>query len=77
MQGYADLADLSEDTRIQLIGEQAKLGKRVGFVVDNDEKADRYIAKLLVAFPGIEVASRNRGPVYGTILVAVIMSGTA
>ena len=43
--GFTDLADLPEDERIRLIAEAAKT-KVVGFFVDDDAKADRYIRKL-------------------------------
>lgn len=47
MKAYADLADLPEDDRIRIIGESAASGQTVGFFVDDDAKADRYIKKLL------------------------------
>lgn len=43
---FADLADLPEDERIRLIAEAAQAGQIVGFFVDDDMKADRYIRKL-------------------------------
>jgi hypothetical protein len=49
MEGYADIADLPEDERITIIGRQAER-KIVGFFVDDDEKADRYIDKLIQRF---------------------------
>jgi hypothetical protein len=45
MKGFADLADLPEDERIRLIAEAAQ-SQTVGFFVDDDAKADRYIRKL-------------------------------
>jgi hypothetical protein len=49
MKAFADLADLPEDDRIALIGAAAETGQIVGFFVDDDAKADRYIRKLLAA----------------------------
>ncbi len=70
--GFADLADLPEDDRIEIIGRNAMQGQRVGFIVDDDEKADRYIEKLTSRF-NVEVASRGPGPVEGhSILVIVV-----
>lgn len=45
MKAYADLADLPEDDRIEAIA-RAAANCVVGFVVDDDRKADRYIEKL-------------------------------
>lgn len=45
MKGYADLADLPEDERIAIIAATAQT-QIVGFFVDDDVKADRYIRKL-------------------------------
>lgn len=56
-----DLISLSEDQRITLIGTQAMKDKSeegVGFIVDDDAKADRYIEKMKKEFPGIRVVLR-------------------
>lgn len=45
MKSFADLADLPEDDRIRIIAETAQT-QIVGFFVDDDKKADRYIRKL-------------------------------
>jgi hypothetical protein len=45
MKAFADLADLPEDERIRIIAETAQT-QVVGFFVDDDAKADRYIQKL-------------------------------
>lgn len=76
MTPYRDIADLSEDDRIQMIGEKTmKAGKVVGFFVDDDSlepgKADRYIQKLQERFPGIRVTHRGPGLVAGTTLIKV------
>lgn len=76
---YADLGDLEEDKRIEAIGKVVMVGVNksaekpimAAFVVENDEKADRYIAKLRDRFPGIRVVDREKGPVPDTVLVRV------
>lgn len=45
MKAFADLADLPEDERIRIIYETAQT-QIVGFFVDDDTKADRYIQAL-------------------------------
>ena len=45
MKAFADIADLPEDERIRLIAAQAE-SQIVGFFVEDDPKADRYIKKL-------------------------------
>lgn len=45
MKAFADLADLPEDDQIRIIAETAQ-SQVVGFFVDDDAKADRYIRKL-------------------------------
>ena len=67
---YADLADLSEDERIAIIGQQAEGGKRVAFIVEDTAKADRYIRKLLLDF-NVRVEERGNGPVKDTVYVKV------
>lgn len=72
MKAFADLADLPEDDRIRIIGETAvQTGQRIGFVVDDAVKADRYIEKLLRLFPALTVLSYGAGPVKDTVMVAV------
>jgi hypothetical protein len=76
---YADLGDLPEDQRIEAIGKAVMGGSKssgdkpimAAFVVEDDEKADRYIKKLQERFPGIRVIDRFKGPVPGTISVRV------
>ena len=69
MKAYADLYNLPEDERIQAIAATAAAGNIVGFIVETDEKADRYCAKLK-AFP-VRVIDRSPGPVRNTIMVRV------
>lgn len=71
MKGYADLADLPEDKRIEIIAATAARGEVVGFVVDDEPKADRYIMKLMKRFPACRIIDRRPGPVAGTVLVRV------
>jgi len=67
---YCDLKALAEDDRIATIARTVlQLGKSVGFLVDDDAKADRYCAKLTERFPEITVAARL--PMQGGILVRV------
>jgi hypothetical protein len=76
---YADLYNLEEDKRIDLIGHRATDHKEVvGFMVDRDgedrSKGDRYIAKLKAKFPMLTVMWRGDGPVDGveTIKIGVV-----
>lgn len=66
---YADLADLPEDQRIQVIGEAAEQGLLVGFVVETKWKADRYIRKL--ARYNIRILDTSPGPIPKSVLVRV------
>lgn len=68
---YADLHHVSEDDRIQTIGQKVmRDGLTCGFIVEDEAKADRYMAKLKEKFPGIvEEARTQLTPV--TILVRV------
>lgn len=76
---FADLHNLEEDKRIDLIGHRAADHKKiVGFMVDRDgedrSKGDRYIAKLKEKFPMLTVMWRGDGPVDAveTIKVGVV-----
>jgi hypothetical protein len=40
-----------------------------GFFVDDDAKADRYIAQLLAQFPTLTIVDRR--PLFGAVLVRV------
>ncbi len=63
--------DVPEDDRIKVIGDTAVSGNIVAFIVETDTKADRYIKKLLLWYPQVEVIKRADGPVKGTVLVKV------
>lgn len=67
---YADIADLPEDERISIIGYHAQNGEHVAFIVEDNEKADRYIRKLLLDF-NVRVEERGDGPVKNTVYVKV------
>lgn len=69
MTAYADLYNLPEDERIKSIAATAACGHIVGFVVEDHEKADRYVEKLK-AYP-VRIIDRHPGPVKNTILVRV------
>lgn len=74
MTQYADLFELSEDSRIQAIGEAAMTGKTVGVCLEKDEpkKIARYIKKVTERYPEIAVLSRIDGP---TALIVTIKFG--
>jgi hypothetical protein len=74
---YADLGDLDEDRRIEIIGravvEQRKV---VGVIVDAEAgKAERYIHKLTQRFPSITTWRVFGGPVEGTVSIKFFPPG--
>jgi hypothetical protein len=69
VKAFADLADLPEDERIAIIGATAAAGQIVGFVVEDDEKADRYLTKLRPY--RVRLVWRGPGPVAKTVLVRI------
>lgn len=76
---YVDMYRLEENSRIKMIGEAALAGPGnsasqpavIGFIVETNEKADRYLRKLKKRFPTIRVIDRHPGPTPGTIIVRV------
>lgn len=76
LKGYADLHNLPENDRIKVICEylmQAPKGSDVqplmiGVMVDNKEKADRYIAKINKRYPKVRVLDVKEG-VLGAVLI--------
>jgi hypothetical protein len=70
MTAFADLGDMPEDERLEVIGITAEAGAQVAFVVDDMPKADRYVAKLKDAGYKIQEVSRCKGP-NGTVIVRV------
>ena len=69
MKAFADLADLPEDERIAAIAKVAESGETVGFVVENDKKADRYVKKL-GAYP-VRIVDRKHFTIKGHDMVMV------
>jgi len=76
---YGDLYNLTENERIDLIGRSVMEGPKtsadkpimVAFVVDDHEKADRYIEKLKKKFPEIRIIDKFDGPVKDTVSVRI------
>ena len=74
-----NLGRLDENDRIRLIGESVMLApatssdrpRVAGFIVESDEKADRYVRKLQKRFPTIRIIDRGPGPVEGTVMVKI------
>jgi len=71
MKGYADLADLPEDERIDIIGRTAAGGQIVGFFVDDQKKAARYIKKLLANHAIRVLDVKQDAVVKNTVMVRV------
>jgi hypothetical protein len=70
MKGFADLADLPEDERIDIIVATAKAnpGTVIGVTVDDEpEKANRYRAKLIAG--GLKIIDVAPGPVKGSMFL--------
>ena len=78
-QVWLDLHRLEEDKRITLIGEAVMslpCGKIVGALVDtepNDEKALRYIRKVVTQFPKVRAVDFGPGPTAGSTLIRFIL----
>lgn len=75
-QGFADLADRDEDSRIKVIGDLAMTGKVVAFVVDvkgedGFENADRYVKKLMAKYPKLHLHFKGIGPTPEMVTVKV------
>lgn len=67
---FRDVGNLSEDERIQNIGEAAMAGHTVGCVTDSEPgKAERYIQKLKAKFPSVTILGQFAGPVKGSVLI--------
>lgn len=72
---YADIANLPEDRRIDLIGHRAIDHKKVvNFIVEDDAKANRYVQKLQAKFPTIRIIGRDLR-LFGTVLLVVVSVG--
>lgn len=69
---YFDLHRLSETERIRQIGEAAMLGNTVSFITeDEDGKMERYLMRLFMEFPGLELVQRGKGPTEGAVWAKV------
>lgn len=71
---FADLADLDEDKRIEVIGRTVMEGRKRSAVcveADEPEKLARYVRKLTEHYPGIVIGAARPGPVEGTVTVYV------
>lgn len=64
-----DIAGLDEDHRVDLIGPIAESGDIVGFVVEDEAKANRYLTKLFARY---RIRLIKRSPyMAGTVLVQI------
>jgi hypothetical protein len=74
MTQYADLFEMSEDSRIEMIGKAAAAGNTVGVVLEKNQpkKIERYIKKITTRYPNVSVHARIVGP---TDLVVTIKFG--
>lgn len=66
---FVSLTALPEDDRIDAMGQIAAEGETVGFFVDDNAKADRYLEKLLNRY-AVRLIGRSAGP-GGTILCRI------
>lgn len=72
---FEDLHALPENERIVKMGNHAMAGEKVGFVVEDDAKADRYIRTMITLFPKLK-AVKGRGPFKKSVLVTVTIRET-
>jgi hypothetical protein len=71
-----DLHKLTEEDRIRMIGRSVINPTRMNaFVVEDDAKADRYIAKLKAMFPEIRVIDRQPFADFISVRVAGPLQG--
>ncbi len=75
LKGYADLADLSEDERIEVMADQiTRRGLTAAVVVDDEPgKPERYTEKLEAK--GCRVIDRQDGPAKGMVTLTVTAFG--
>ena len=80
MPPFVDMGNRTEEERIMLIGRSVMGVPRssadkpivVGFVVEDPEKAERYIQKLKENFPGIRIIDKIRDcPFKGVVTVKI------
>lgn len=64
MTRFADLHNMHEDDRIELIGEVAASGRVVGVFLEKNEpeKIARYIKKVTERFPHVVLLDQMDGP---------------
>jgi hypothetical protein len=67
---FFDLYELSEDERIRAIADTVKKGLQTAFIVDDEPKADRYLAKIR-ALVRVRVIRRGAGPTPGAYTVQI------
>lgn len=73
---FLDLHRLDEDRRIKMIGDAVMRTLKCAFVIDDDnEKIDRYLAKLKKRFPAVVVDKRIKGPVKGAVTITLTTAG--
>ncbi len=71
-----DMVNVSEDERCLLIGRMAMERQIVAFMVDDEvtdgeHKADRYMRKIIAAFPLLVELERMDGPVANVITLRI------
>lgn len=68
---YVDGFEMSEDSRIEVIGKAVEAGQTVAVVLerDNAAKIERYIRKVLSRYPVAAVLKRFNGPTSKAITV--------
>lgn len=73
MEGYADLADMPEDQRIDVIGNMIlRTGKTAAVCTDDEPgKPERYIRKILNKFPTLSIGKTVKGPTPGCVFIQV------
>jgi hypothetical protein len=70
VKAYADLASMSEDDRIRVIGETAAAGNMIGVALEKDEaKIARYIRKVTTRHPNVVLVKRAPGLTSATVLL--------
>lgn len=68
-EGFADLADLGEDERIEIVVTFVNRTKKTaGVIVEDDAKADRYLRKM---GDRVRLIRRGAGLVPGSIMLTV------
>lgn len=73
IKGYADLGDLPENKRIQVVAQfVAERGQTVALALENDaKKIERYIRKLHDARPGLLEIEKLPGLIADTVTLKI------